>query len=107
MPTISLVLLGKGPVPSFKNRKRIMRGKLVTDPKVKKWMNLCIEHLRSQLNSDIRTFGDGTWTERAAQSLIASLPPDDCWLWIRELHVTAKHVPKGAEGAKITIERIY
>lgn len=101
--TATLRVRGLGHVPSFKNCKRVMNRKLVTDPKIKRWMNRCIQGFVSQLLSPTVTGADVTQTEQQLRSLIASLPPDDCWTQIRSLLVYAVEVPKGYEGATITI----
>ena len=78
---------------------------IVTDPVVKKQMEAIIEDFVSLLQSNSRTSGGETWMESHPQSWIAlSVPADDCWTQIPELHVTGRLVPKGQEWVTITIE---
>lgn len=110
---IVLSVKNQGPVPTFKNKKRIAlnqkSGKsfLITESKTKKWMTKCIHNFESQLFCITQIGGGGTPTVPLQRSLIASsLPLDDSWTWIPQLIVSAELVEKGLEGATITIERI-
>lgn len=104
---IILELRGSGHVPSFKNNKMIARGRIITNPKRQKWMETCIRSIVSQLRSLCRTIVGETMTEQHQRSWTASsLPEDDCWQWIPELHIIATKCEKGQEGAIITIERL-
>jgi hypothetical protein len=104
---IVLEVRGLGPVPAFKNSKLLTRGKIITKPEYKQWMERCVQAFAFQLFSAIRACDAGTSTEQPALCLIVSLlPEDDCWTILPELHVRAERCPKGEEGATITIERI-
>ena len=103
---VVLHVRGMGPVPAFKNSKLLARGRLLTKPAYKEWMLDCGISFESQLRSAIPTEGDETWTARFQRFLTASLPPDDNWQCIPEIHVKAELCAKGEEGATITIERI-
>jgi hypothetical protein len=95
-------------VPSFKNRKRIAAGRrLITDPRIRRWMETAIADFESQLSSLYRIGGGGTWTASRARSWIAScVPADDSWREVSELMVTAEIVERGAEGATVIITRL-
>jgi len=104
---LRLVVRGMGPVPSFKNAKRIMGKNLVTQPKIKRWMTKCIQGFVSQFCSAYPTIVEGMQTEPFPRSWIASfLPLDDSWQWIPEISVKVIQDVKEYEGATITIERI-
>lgn len=82
-PRSVLTLTVKGPVPSFKNAKRICGKRLVTRKDVKQWMKNTILDLSSQLESAIRTKDGGISMEPLARSLIAwSKQFDDSRQWI-------------------------
>lgn len=94
-----------GPVPSFKNRKRIAGKRLVTDRRVKRWMQAAISSLESQLLCAFRTSALTTPTVAPLPFWIASsLPKDDCWRYVRELTVKTDLCEPGQEGVTITIE---
>lgn len=101
---LTLVVKGRGHVPSFKNGKMLARGRLITSPKKQEWMNKCIASFQSQFVSLSPTIVGATLTESLARFLTASLPPDDCWQNVPELHLSVEKVEKGNEGATITIE---
>jgi hypothetical protein len=103
---VVLHVRGLGPVPAFKNSKLLARGRLLTKPAYKEWMDKCANSFVCQLYCDILTAADAILTGQQARSLIASLPPDDNWQCIPEIHVKAELCAKGEEGATITIERI-
>jgi hypothetical protein len=104
---IVLSVKQQGPVPSFKNNKRVVGKKVFTDKKTKRWMEDCIQNLGSQLFC-ITQIGSGeTPTAPIPHSSIASsLPLDDSWEWIPEQHLYAQLVKPGEEGATIIIEKI-
>ena len=101
---LKLSIEGIGHVPSFKNSKMIARGRLITDPKKRLWMDKATAALKSQLKSLSATKGGVISTGQHRHCLTASLPQDDSWQWIAELNVKAIKVAKGKEGAVITIE---
>lgn len=104
---IILRVEGQGHVPSFKNKKRMMRGNLVTDPKTKRWMERCIQSFMSQLLLNFQTITGVTSTGQPARYSIAlSLPQDDSWRWIPQILVKAEQVQKGEEGATVFIQKL-
>lgn len=104
---ISLIIQNLGHIPSFKNSKLLTRGRLITDPKKQKVMELITQAIESQLNSYTAIKDGETWMEGCQQSLIAwSKQFDDSSDWIPEIRITSKHVQKGNEGAIILIEEI-
>lgn len=103
---ITLEIKGLGHVPSFKNMKRICGNRLITNPKAKKTMDRIKASFALQLRSAFQTTGFATSTVDLQQFLTACVPRDDCWQVIPEITVRAVKVPKGQEGAVITIERI-
>jgi hypothetical protein len=103
---VVLHVRGMGPVPAFKNSKLLARGRLLTKPEYRDWMELCTDRFACQLLSTIPTDDDATAMVRFQRFLIASLPHDDNWMCIPEIHVKAELCAKGDEGATITIERI-
>lgn len=90
----------------MKNNKLLCRGRLITNPKRQQWMDQCVKAFVSQLNCSTAIGGGATLMEPQQRSLTASLPQDDCWSEIPELHVMARLVPKGDEGAIVSIERL-
>jgi len=104
---IILAVRNQGHVPSFKNNKMLVRGRLITDPKKQKWMQRCIQSFESQLFLLTRTTAAGTLTDNSLRSLIASsLPLDDSHQWIPEIKIEAVQLEMGHEGAVIIIEPI-
>lgn len=102
---IRLVVKGLGHVPSFKNKKMITRGKLITDPKKQAWMEKAAAAIESQLRCLFQTEGAGTVTEQSLRSLILTLLPlDDSLDWIGVPSGSWRRVKKGEEGAVIEIE---
>lgn len=99
-----LCVKGLGHVPSFKNGKMLARGRLITGPKKQKWMEACIESFVSQLRFLSQTKEGATLTDALQQFLTASLPQDDCWQNVPELHLKVVPDEKGHEGAVITID---
>lgn len=111
---IVLSVKNQGPVPTFKNNKRVAinqhNGKsfIMTDQKTKDWMKECIRSFELQLFCATRIGGGATLTAPLPHSSIASLLPlDDSWTWCPEINIRAELCEKGCEGATITIERIY
>lgn len=104
---IQLAVKNQGHIPSFKNKKRIARNRLITDPKTRKWMDGCIQSFESQLFLKSQTIAGVTSMVAPPLSLIvSSLPLDDSRQWISELLIVSEVVPRGEEGAEITIEKI-
>jgi hypothetical protein len=104
---IVLEIKGLGHVPSKKNKHyAAAKGVLLMDQETKEWMSRCQSSFVFQLFSICQTNESATVTGHSLRSLIASLPPDDNWKVISEEAVKAVRVPKGEEGAVITIERI-
>ena len=101
-----IVIRGIGHVPAFKNKKIIAGKRLITAPKARKWMEQATASIVSQLNSLCQTRDDATSTEPWQQSATALLPQDDNWKVIPRIKVTARVVPKGDEGAIITLTRL-
>lgn len=106
MNGVELAVRGMGPCPAFKNSKLLCRGRLITKPEYKKWMEACVQSFVSQCISGTATSGGGILMGLSQPFSIALLPQDDNWQEIPELAVWARLVPKGLEGATITIERI-
>jgi hypothetical protein len=107
MTKITLKVEGLGHVPAMKNNKMLTSGKLITNPKRQKWMKLCQASFESQLISLYQTSAEGMQMGRSLRSWIAlHIPLDDAVSQIPEIYVTSHQVPKGQEGAVITIERI-
>jgi hypothetical protein len=104
---VVLRVMGLGHVPSFKNGKMLTRGRTITDPRKREWMDRCTRDFVSQLSCVLRTVADETQTELPARSLIAWLMPlDDSTRWVPELVVRAVQCAKGDEGAFVIVERI-
>ena len=108
---IELAVKNHGHVPSFKNKKRIVRmGKktaLITRPDVRKWMDSVIQDFESQLFCVSQTGAGATSMVAPPRSLIvSSLPLDDSRQWISELLIVDADVAHGEEGAHITITEI-
>jgi hypothetical protein len=107
----------KGIVPSFKNNKILItkgpsgkpleRPLLITKPEYQKKMAEITESFVLQLLSAFRTDSGGTLTGCSLRSAIAlSMPADDCWTQIPEIHLKAELCEPGQEGASIMIERL-
>jgi len=105
---ITLELKGLGHVPSKKNKHFCAKDgkRVLLDLKTKHWMRRAANSIAFQLCSVFPTTAAVTLTAPALRSLIALLPHDDNWSVIPELSVRAVRVPKGQEGALITIEEI-
>ncbi|HYE29944.1 MAG TPA: hypothetical protein VEH27_00820 [Methylomirabilota bacterium] len=114
-PPITLEIQGIGPVPSFKNSKQIRKKRdgtrfIASADRNKDWMQRCIRLIGSQLISATQTTAPGTSTAHSAQSSTVSSPLplgfDDSRQWIPEIIIRSRQVPKGQEGATLTIERL-
>lgn len=110
---VTLTVRGHGHVPSFKNNKSLFQHPktkklfIATKPERKRWMAKVIRDFESQLLSAFQTAGPGTRTAELLRSWIAqSLPWDDSGQWLREINIKVVEVPKGSEGAELTIEQI-
>ena len=104
---MTLVVRGLGPVPAFKNSKLLARGRLITKPEYKRWMQRCVRAFESQLLSGTATGADATRTVLPPPCSTASLlPEDDCWTFLSDIRITAELCREGDEGATVTIERI-
>jgi len=103
---LCLTIKGMGHVPAFKNRKRIVGKMLITEPKIQRWMKSAVSSLYLQLKSLYRTSGGGTSTVPWQQLAICSLPYDDNWKAIPEISIRVRRVPKGDEGAILTLTKI-
>lgn len=111
MPTqIALTVSGLGHVPSFKNKKIIVKTKrrprLITHPKVQQWMERCTQSFASQLRARFPTTGSGTTAECSPPSKTVSWPLDDNWQELEIGRVRTILVPKGQEGADLLIESL-
>lgn len=91
-------------VPSLKNRKRIAGRRLITEPRVKAWMDSVIDSIVSQLLSGGQTVEREISATPTVRSRIALLPPDDNLRVIPEIHLLAEAVAPGEEGAIVEIE---
>jgi hypothetical protein len=106
---IRIYIQGLGPVPSFKNKKRIVLNKatgkpfLATESKTKRWMKEAVKSIASQLRSTCQIKEGGTTPECLKRFAMQSLPLDDNWQELEIGHVHTKLVPKGLEGAHISI----
>jgi hypothetical protein len=130
-PRIIIELSGLGPIPSFKNQKRMrawidkalkrrewingewwiaeksikVRAMLFTNPDHQAWMDQAIPLIESQLHSALAIIVGGIQTGALARSRIATLLPlDDCWTSFAELIVRSELCEKGQEGASIMIQ---
>lgn len=99
--SVTLRVTGLGHIPAIKNSMYA-----IVEPKNREWKKRCVQLLSSQLLSSIATTEHGTVTPQCLRSLIALLPRDDSWKDIPEIHIYAKKVPKGEEGAVIEITRL-
>jgi hypothetical protein len=109
---IRIFIQGQGPVPSFKNKKRIVtnpktgRPFLATEYQTKKWMTGVISNIESQLRSLCQIKEGGITPECLRRFAMRSLPQDDTWRALQIGSVRTKLVPKGLEGAVIVIEKV-
>lgn len=100
--SLRLEVKGIGHCPSFKNGKRLF----LTSRKNAQWMRQCIASFESQLLSACPIIGGVILTVDLRQFLTASLPQDDNWKCVPEIHLRCERVPKGEEGAIILIDAI-
>lgn len=98
---IVLKVRGLGHVPAKKNSMYA-----VVAGECRRWQKRCQAVLVSQLLSACPTSETATSTTEHLRSLIASLPADDNWKCIPEIHLTVIEVEPGEEGANIIIEEI-
>ena len=104
-PVVRLKVTGH--VSTHKNSKMLAHGRLFTAPAKQRWMEETIASFLSQLISGSATSDGVTSTERLPLSVIAScVPSEDCWTCVPQMHLSARLVPKGEEGADITIEQL-
>lgn len=110
---IRLTVQGLGQVPSFKNNKRAIldrntsKMRTLTEPKTKRWMNQCIDQFESQLLTCFQIKeGEtvGEWRKRLRTALLPLL--DDSWKHMLPGAQNVRIVPKGNEGAEITIDPV-
>lgn len=131
---VKLELLGK--IPSYKNNKMILKPSLktvwlaltsgnlsriklaleawalkpvlmITKPEYQRTMETMIASIESQLLSASQTACGQTFPESSTRSWIAlSVPADDCWTKLPEIHIRAETCAPGHEGASIVIERL-
>ena len=109
---------GVGPIPSFKNTKRVAglshhggqtwigNPTLITRPDVKDRKDSITNVIASQLRSMCPTVAGATIQECWKQFVTRSLPRDDCWEDLEIGSVTTQLVTKGLEGCEIIIERV-
>jgi hypothetical protein len=109
---IRIFIQGLGPVPSFKNKKRIVLNKatgkpfLATESKTKRWMKQAVESIASQLRSTCQIREGGTTPECLKRFAMQSLPLDDNWQELEIGHVHTKLCPPGKEGAIVTLQPV-
>ena len=104
---------GIGHVIPFKNRKRAVMnrntGKMrtLTEPSVAQWMDRAVSSIESQLYSACQTTGDVTQQEclKQLRTFLSGLS-DDSLREIPEGSWKVERVPKGQEGAVITITQL-
>ena len=93
-------------VPSFKNRKRVARGRLYTEPDIRKWMHHVINAIELELRYGMPMNVCATPMGPSAPSLMSLLPCDDRWTVIPEYTVNAIGCQAGEEGAEIIITKL-
>jgi hypothetical protein len=98
---VRLVVRYLGNIPAKKNS--MYAG---VNPKHQQWQRQCVAGFVSQLRSILATAATGTLTTPSLPSLIASLPPDDNWRVIPEIHAKAVACPPDEVGADILVEVI-
>jgi hypothetical protein len=101
MNAVKLRVEGLGHVPSIKNSMYA-----IVQKENRSWKSAAVAGFVSQLVCSCPTTSGATLTAEQLHSLIASLPHDDNWRIVSELHINCRRVPKGQEGAEITIEAI-
>ena len=75
------------------------------DATIKTRMSRILNSLFTSL-CDSQMTADETLTAQRLHSLIQSLPCDDDWKHIPIITITAIKVPKGEEGADVTIQQL-
>ena len=130
---IVIQITGRGPIPSFKNRKRTfawidkasriteffrsfwwirkdsikIMARPITEEREREWMESAILSIESQLRCALAITADTTRTAAALRSLIASRAPlDDSWTWCPEVTIKSELCEVGQEGATIEIVRL-
>lgn len=107
MSRIKLNVKGLGHVPSFKNKKMLTRGRLITNPENQKWMSACEAAFVSQLLSEYQTKETGMPMVRSLRSWIACVMPlNDSVRSVRKVTIEVEDVAPGEEGATIEIEQL-
>lgn len=96
-----------GHIPSFKNAKRVVGKKLITDRDIKARKVAIEESFLWQLHSAIQTYEQEMRTGLSRRALIALLlPADDCWTCIPATQTNCEFVAPGEEGVEISITRL-
>lgn len=104
---LCLSIRGRGPIPSFKNHKRIHGRRLVVEKKIGRRMDLITLAIEFALFSAFQTVGSETGTGCSLASWTAlSAPLDDSLAWIPSASFEVEYVSKGNEGADIYIEKL-
>ena len=110
---IAIVIQGLGPVPSYKNHKRIFRNQktgrpiFATKPEVKQWMERAIASFVSQLYGLFPMIEGETLGECQKRLQTSSLVPlDDSLAWMIPGEQRVQKVKKGEEGCIILIEKL-
>jgi Fe-S-cluster formation regulator IscX/YfhJ len=109
-PTAVVIRIeGIGPVPSFKNRKRISGDRLVTAKRVKEWMQNAERIIALQLLSAFPTTDPATVTAASLRSwIVSSTPEDDSRAFLTACCslFTERLVSREEAGACLFIDRI-
>jgi hypothetical protein len=80
---------------------------LITKPEYQRRMETMIADIESQLSSASQIVVEPTCPINSTHSWIAlSLPADDCWTKLPEIHIRGELCAPGNEGATIHVERI-
>jgi hypothetical protein len=104
--SITLKVRGCGHIPGKKNRLYPRQdGGVMTDKKSRAKQAWIVNSLFISL-CELATTGGVMLTMAQLRFLIASLPQDDDWKHIPIITITAIKVPKGEEGADVTIQRL-
>ena len=108
---ITLRVVGRGHVPSFKNTKSLFLNRktgkqfIATAPEKREWMDKITLDFELQLRSAIRTIDRETSMAAFRLCSIASLQRfDDSHQWIPQIQICAVKCAPGEEGATITLE---
>lgn len=95
-----LEVKGIGHCPSAKNSFHA-----IVDPKYREWKRKCVALFVSQCFTAMQTTGQGICPTDLKEFLMRSLPADDNCFCIAEIgSVRWEKVPKGQQGAVVTIE---